>query len=34
LPGHAQLDQCWLPYLRGEGTLAAAIDRLVGSFAK
>jgi hypothetical protein len=34
LPGHAQLDRCWLPYLRGEGTLAAALDRLVGSFAK
>ena len=34
LPGHAQLDQYWLPYLRGEGTLAAAIDHLVGSFAK
>jgi hypothetical protein len=34
LPGHAQLDQYWLPYLRGEGTLAAALGRLVGSFAK
>jgi hypothetical protein len=34
LPGHAQLDQYWLPYLRGAGTLTAAIDRLVGSFAK
>jgi hypothetical protein len=28
------LDEYWLPYLRGEGTLAAALDRLVGSFAK
>ncbi|MGO4885841.1 MAG: hypothetical protein ACLP59_34220 [Bryobacteraceae bacterium] len=34
LPGHAQLDQYWLPYLRGEGTLAAALDRLAGAFAK
>ena len=34
LPGHAQLDEYWLPYLRGGGTLAAALDRLVGSFAK
>jgi hypothetical protein len=34
LPGHSQLDQHWLPYLRGEGTLAAALDRLVGSFGK
>lgn len=34
LPGHAQLDQYWLPYLRGEGTLSAAIDRLVGAFKK
>jgi hypothetical protein len=34
LPGHAQLDQYWLPYLRGEGTLSTALDRLAGSFAK
>jgi hypothetical protein len=34
LPGHAQLEQCWLPYLSGEGTLTAAIDRLVAAFKK
>jgi hypothetical protein len=34
LPGRAQLDQYWLPYLRGEGTLAAALDRLTGAFPK
>ena len=34
LPGKPQLDQYWLPYLKGDGTLAAALDRLVGSFAK
>ena len=34
LPGRTQLDQYWLPYLRGEGTLDSALDRLVGSFAK
>jgi hypothetical protein len=34
LPGRAQLDQFWLPYLRGEGTLPAALDRLAGAFAK
>jgi len=33
LPGHAQLDQYWLPYLRGEGTLQGALDRLIGAFA-
>lgn len=34
LPGHAQLDQYWLPYLRGQGTLDAALDRLAGAFAQ
>ncbi len=32
LPGHAQLDQYWLPYLRGEGTLQGGLDRLAGAF--
>jgi hypothetical protein len=34
LPAHAQLDQYWLPYLRGEGTLDEALTRLVRSFAR
>jgi len=34
LAGRTELDQYWLPYLRGEGTLDSALDRLVGPFAK
>jgi hypothetical protein len=32
LPGHAQLDAHWLPYLRGDGTFEAAIEGLIAAF--
>jgi hypothetical protein len=32
LPGHAQLDAHWLPYLRGDGTFETAIEGLVAAF--
>jgi len=32
LPGHAQLDAHWLPYLRGDGTFEDAIEGLVAAF--
>jgi hypothetical protein len=32
LPGRQQLDTYWLPYLRGEGTLQSAVDKLVAAF--
>jgi hypothetical protein len=32
LPGRAQLDRCWLPYLRGGGDLQAALVALVQAF--
>lgn len=33
LPGRAQLDRYWLPYLRGEGDLQSALNGVVGAFA-
>lgn len=32
LPGHAQLEAHWLPYLRGDGTFETAIEALVAAF--
>jgi hypothetical protein len=33
LPGHAELDRYWLPYLRGEGDQQTALNSLVAAFA-